>query len=1144
MPSETTSTEFQLPFAHGIEVELQLIKRDGAWIRGEEIVSIFDRLVATAKGLLDAKIRSSQVSSIRKKCKYTAQTEEGERGSRIVASYEDPNGVAKEYTLIGHDPNVTSLTWILEVATPPCTSLEELAWWIQTLVAISHDSLPKDERVILVSTGLNPTQEYLKNLSFGEHHHILSPSIDDQVKLAVYNMIRNFTPHLIALSVNSPFENKSPTDSIYIDENNHLRAPKCKRSIRLHKNTTQMGPTSQFEFIPYMDRVDKEAFAKHVNRSFARMVDVYPFTDYGTIEVRVFDTQLSVPRRIGLALLLQALALKAKKMVESGERIPDIDAESLSLNREGVVAAGLWAPFRPGSSKMNSTYMRVYNGKVNDDGTIDEKKRSRFMADAVESMLFLIREELDQLNVIDNPFMQPILVSLFGSEFIEPRFTGADFQLKVYAESDFNMVVLLKRLASITQECCTNWLYDPLEGRPNLPTWMCWWKGLDPEIIIDTDRVFAGQETEFAISLRNTTERPIANLGVSYSIEDSDRNVIDGDVVTVPSLEGGEIRVVQARFTTTPSVSAYNIIVTISIAGKSIPLTGTINTYWVKAGLRSASTTQFADGQNPLLFSGEIETNYPATTEVLANVTVIAPKRDLSLGEVKGQLTLEAGDILLFNQTDLPPLVISTEGSEGVERCFLHFRLLDSDGEEIVSKTSKPFYIGFASRGPKLHVELESFQTHIPGDLVQGEINLVGGKATEITGSELVIEFIDEKGKSHHIVRTLADELRSGPLGFQWRVPVVTSVDLKEVRGHIHARIMKQGRELVSTQSSPLRIGHHAISMQIESMRAPMRVSTRGKIRGWMRVRRSSERGDPGSMSLFLRFDESEEILLLTQSVRPSRNLSLAYGPVDIPRFKGPDIPQKASLIAVLSYAGVEQDRKSVEIQFIGATTDENVRLDFIGVPRYVIPNEVITPVVEVSNESNRLIEGKLEVTLDTVVGSRQSLNQDADLLPGEQKMISLPLRIPIGAGMSTAHLRAVLQYESHNVEKVQDLKVKALESPVFFVEYSVRDKTGEIPGFVSRVAPVEIVVRVRCTQEVEDDLIVNLRVMSKHDIVVDFHLPFTPDAAGLMETTVKWTTPPVEVVTGFYLDVKITQQERILPDRAISQEEKKFTVY
>ncbi|MHA2213675.1 MAG: glutamate-cysteine ligase family protein, partial [Candidatus Thorarchaeota archaeon] len=287
MPEDSSETKTSLPFTHGIEVELQVIRRDGTWIRGEEILTVFDSIVSKAKELLDHRIRSSSLQSVRKKYNYSTQTEEGERGSRIVASYEGPDGVFREYTLVGHDPNVTSLTWILEVATPPCTTLEELAWWVQTLIAVSHESIPEDSRAILVSTGLNPTQEYLKNLSFGEHHHILGPDVDDDTKVAVYNMIRNFIPHLIAISVNSPFENKKPTNSVSVDGEGRTRAPRCLRSIRLQKNTTQMGPTSEFEFIPHLEKLDKEGFARYVNRSFARMVDAYPFTDYDTIEIRV-----------------------------------------------------------------------------------------------------------------------------------------------------------------------------------------------------------------------------------------------------------------------------------------------------------------------------------------------------------------------------------------------------------------------------------------------------------------------------------------------------------------------------------------------------------------------------------------------------------------------------------------------------------------------------------------------------------------------------------------------------------------------------------------------------------------------------------------------------------------------------------------
>jgi hypothetical protein len=111
--------EMHLPFVHGIEVELQVIKKDGSWIRGEEILSIFDKLISNAKTLLDKRIQTAWVESVKRKYKHSSQTEEGERGSRVVALYDNPKGKPTEFTLLGHDPNVTSLTWILEIHSLP-----------------------------------------------------------------------------------------------------------------------------------------------------------------------------------------------------------------------------------------------------------------------------------------------------------------------------------------------------------------------------------------------------------------------------------------------------------------------------------------------------------------------------------------------------------------------------------------------------------------------------------------------------------------------------------------------------------------------------------------------------------------------------------------------------------------------------------------------------------------------------------------------------------------------------------------------------------------------------------------------------------------------------------------------------------------
>jgi hypothetical protein len=1141
MSSLVDVSEMQLPFPHGIEIELQVIRKDGTWIRGEDILDIFDKIVSSAKGLLDKKIRTAAIDTVREKYEQSSQTEEGERGSRVVAIYKDPAGRSREYTLIGHDPNVVSLTWILEVATPPCTTLEELAWWIQTLIAISYESLPKDSHAILISTGLNPTQEYRRNLSFGEHHHILSPEVDETTKIAVYNIIRNFIPHLIALSVNSPFENKKPSDEISIDENGIIRAPKCKRSIRLYRNTTQMGPTNEFEMIPYIRVADKDGFAKHVNRSYARMVDCYPFTDYGTIELRIFDTQLSIPRRIGLALILQALALKAKRMVERGEIIPDVGAKFLSANRASAVAAGLWGSFKP--SDESDEFLTNYNYQVADNGVTDKARRNRYLGDAVISMLYLIRDELDELKVVENPFMQALLVSVFGSEFTRPKTTEADFQLDVYAKSDFNMVVLLKRLAEVTRECSTNWLYDPIEGTPHLPAWLCWWKGLEPEVIIDTDRTFAGQEAAFTILLRNRTGRNLESLTVKYSVEDSLRNIVDSNLLTIDSIETGEIHVSRIAFATRKDTTAYNVIVEVGFTGRLINLTSTINMYWMSASIRPGTTTQFADGKTPVLFNGEIETNYPSNSFVNCQVNILAPNLERVIIGTTEILKVEAGEVTTLESSRFPPLVIPPDISEGVERCVLQMRLLNESGIEIAEGASKPFYVGFVKRGPQIILEAELKSSYMPGEFVTGNI-IVSDKNKDIgTSARMLVDYYSESGKSTEIETLQYDEFVKQNATFQWRVPNIEIISQSERVGVIRIRVLERGNAVTSIESDKFSIDQVTTRVNLDSLRVPQRSHIGGKISGWLRIRRNTEQGDPAYLTMSFIFPDDEEYVVLRQSVKQSKNLSLAFGPLTIPAPKKNIRPKSLMLVAVLSYAGIEMDRRSTTIDLVGGPSADFARIEFVGLPSFTVPDQMIQVIIQTESNMRETTDCVLSVSLESIAGNSTLIERAISLELGKPKMIPVSFRVPLGAEMSTAHLKAVLMCGSQSYENSKRFKVKAIGKPFFKIGFSIRNETGEeIPGLVARLTPVEIIVDVESSREDLQGLAISLRVMSRRDMIKEFSLPLSSEKRSSL--SIKWLTPPIDVVTGYFLDAEISQHGRLLPRRAIEIVKKQFTVY
>ncbi|MDF1537535.1 MAG: hypothetical protein P1Q69_01350, partial [Candidatus Thorarchaeota archaeon] len=1153
-------------------VELQVIRKDGSWIKGEEILNIFDKLVSNAKTLLDKRIRNSQVGSVREKYHHSTQTEEGERGSRVVATYKDPKGELKDFTLVGHDPNVTSLTWILEIATPPCTTLEELAWWVQTLIAISYDSLPKDANVTLIATGLNPAREYLKNLSFGEHHHFLGPEVSDKVKIGVFNLVRNFMPHIIALTVNSPFENKKATNDVWVDEQGRTRAPKCVRSIRLVKNTTQLGPTNEFEFIPYLKKIDVDGFARHVNRSYARMVDMYPYTRLNTIELRVSDTQLSVPRRISVALLLQTIALKAKKMVETGQKIPDVGAASLASNREAAVEAGLWGPFKPAVGDPTSEFIQAYNHQITEDPS--KKKRNRFLGDAVASMLYILRDELEELDVIDNPFMQPTFVSIFGSEFVSPKTTGADFQLDVYAKSELNLVVLLRKLSEITRECCTNWLYDPLEGAPQMPIWLCWWKGIEPEIITDKERVFAGQKAHFSISLKNALPRDVEDVTLAYTIEDSERHIIEKNIIPIPRIEAGEIHIRHFEFDTQKGVPAYNILASIGITGREIKLSSTIQTFWTKANIRPATTTIFADGSTQIPFSGDIETSYPESAFLAAKVSVVSPSREKILAEVEQPLSVDAGGQIAFKNTDFPPLVVPDDFSEGVERCSLKISLTDSDGDEVMVSTSRPFYIGFVRKGPKLKLVADLKDTYRPGQTITGELELKTRGQALPKDAEVSLFFQADSARRHSITTIPVKDLVEKSASFEWKVPPIPSENTAERTGLLKAVLTSGTETISSTQTGRFILEHVGIKISIDSLRVPKNSEIGEKISGWLRIRRNTEEGEQASLEIVFIYPDGTEYPAFSQPIKQSRNLSIAFGPVEIPDHKIESTtetkrktkpkttakaktkkkavpktkPDSVQVEARISYGGEVIDKRVETIRLDGVEEQHLVRLTFSGVPGYATPDKTLHSTLHVANLSSDDMPCMLVTEIETVKGAIPIWEKEVTLKGKETGIYAVSVDIPLTAEMSTAYLTAKATTTGGSTRSSKRFKIKAVEEPHFHFRFMIKDSEGvEVPGLVPRVTPIKLILTGTATTAALDDVKFLLRVMSRRKVVKLFEIKIASMKRkddGELEMEIPWTTPPVDVVSGYYLEALVEQGGLILPDRAVEQNRKQFTVY
>lgn len=464
------SSNKRLPFTQGVEIELQIVDQSGTLLQGQRLIKIWDQLLKRAGAVLQKTVLEGAPSIVKEKLVRVGRVEKERQGRRlpyITVSYRMPGGKPIEIYCFGPDPNISQVTWILELVTPPCETMEELGWWIKSLYRVTLDSLPSGFGII--SIGFNPKEaEYRSGVTFGDHYHIGIP--DTKNRLAAYNLLRCFIPHLIALSVNSPFINEAPTGNVKIK-----RAPKVfilsqnsVRSLRLKFNKGQMGPVDKDHYIPYLERFDRKLFDRVINREAPddKFVDMWPFTDYGTIEIRVFDTQFSVARRLAIIAIIQALAYKATKLVKSGQKLPAVKSEVLVDTREKAVEFGLFGKFFADESLSGSDkqFAKYYNSDP-ESGKLNTK-----LFEAVQSMINFIQNEIEELGFQE--YLKPVLASVMGTRQLEPPCAPADYLLHLYQSSGGDFARVISNLIKITEDFCTNFTEDPiikLFGIPDMP---------------------------------------------------------------------------------------------------------------------------------------------------------------------------------------------------------------------------------------------------------------------------------------------------------------------------------------------------------------------------------------------------------------------------------------------------------------------------------------------------------------------------------------------------------------------------------------------------------------------------------------------------------------------------------------------------
>jgi glutamate---cysteine ligase / carboxylate-amine ligase len=237
---------------------------------------------------------------------------------------------------------------VLELATEPCANLTEAGEQLRALrsqvaqtaatkgMAIgsagTHPfAMWEDQRIVARSRYRDLVSDLRfvarQELIFGVHVHI---GIDDPDKaIHVANGMRVHLPLLLGLSANSPFWRADATGLA------STRTPIFRAFPR-----TGIPPTYD-GWEDYQRSIEFMVQARVIPDYTFLWPDVRPHPDFGTVEVRVMDSQTRVEHTLGLAALVQALVRELAGHYDGGAPLSRYPVELLDENKWLAARHGL-----------------------------------------------------------------------------------------------------------------------------------------------------------------------------------------------------------------------------------------------------------------------------------------------------------------------------------------------------------------------------------------------------------------------------------------------------------------------------------------------------------------------------------------------------------------------------------------------------------------------------------------------------------------------------------------------------------------------------------------------------------------------------------------------------------------------------------
>jgi carboxylate-amine ligase len=237
---------------------------------------------------------------------------------------------------------------VLEISTEPCANVTEAGGQLRALRGQVAQSAAQ-KNLVIGSAGTHPFARWedqrivarpryrdlvsalrfvaRQELIFGMHVHV---GIDDPEKaIHVANGMRVHMPVLLALSANSPFWRGDSTGLA------STRTPIFRAFPRVGMPPTYKG------WADYEERIEFMVGTRAIEDYTYLWYDVRPHPNFGTVEIRVMDSQTHIEHTVGLAALVQALVRELAIHFDEGGQLSSYPFEMLDENKWLAARHGL-----------------------------------------------------------------------------------------------------------------------------------------------------------------------------------------------------------------------------------------------------------------------------------------------------------------------------------------------------------------------------------------------------------------------------------------------------------------------------------------------------------------------------------------------------------------------------------------------------------------------------------------------------------------------------------------------------------------------------------------------------------------------------------------------------------------------------------